>query len=582
MLIAGGDIGGTLSPIPVPLATSTISTATAEIYEALIDAFSVVGSLDTAREAVATAVALPNNKILFAGGSHCYAKNYGPGGLCGTTLYKGFQCDALNTAELYSEGSPGSFALAGANSGGTMTTARSGATATLIKGSGTSLDNKVLITGGSTGSTYLSLNSPPPGCGPEVAGQFGQVAQNTAEIYDPVADTFTATGTIPGCAAGTLPPGCGLPATCGGPESPITAATESGTTVTITSAVTGLILGDNVTVSGITCSSGCPGNGWNGIYPVTAIGTGTFSYTAAASLGTPILTNGYASAGTAQCGLVDSSAQLLNNGQVLVTGGDYLVFLGQASQQSFIYDPSSATFTQTVPMNVARELPGITILPSGKVLVLGGVTAEAAACAATPATPVDFITNYSAEIYDPTAVTWTLTPGSSATPGAPGGMSVQRIVSAELFTTGTDSGLVIVAGGVNSGTTNGGNPEVPNFGTCESTANISQATTTATDLFDERTGLFTPTGALHQSRGGYGYSILNAGSNSGDLLVVGGECAGGGLSSWAIGSAAATSCDSTATKDYYELYSPSTGTWTLGTALPASTPANSPQSALLQ
>ena len=164
-------------------------------------------------------------------------------------------------------------------------------------------------------------------------------------------------------------------------------------------------------------------------------------------------------------------------------------------------------------------------------------------------------------------------------------MSVPRISTAELFTSGPDAGLVILVGGVNSFTTNGGSPEVPNFGTCESTANISQATTTATDLFDETAnsgaGAFTPTGPLHRSRGGYGYAFLDAGSHSGDLLVVGGECAVGGLSSWAIGSAAATSCDSTATKDYYELYSPSTGTWTLGTALPASTPANSPQSALL-
>ena len=44
----------------------------------------------------------------------------------------------------------GSFTLAGAGSGGHMTTARSGATATLITGSGTSLDGKVLITGGSS------------------------------------------------------------------------------------------------------------------------------------------------------------------------------------------------------------------------------------------------------------------------------------------------------------------------------------------------------------------------------------------------------------------------------------------------
>ena len=204
--------------------------------------------MNTAREATATALVLPNNKTLIVGGSHCAPKTYGPGGLCGSSTFNGFQCDAVNTAELYSEttSTTGSFTLAGAGSGGHMTTARSGATATLITGSGTSLDGKVLITGGSTGSSFLSLSTPPPGCAP-----FGQVAQNTAEIYDPVADTFTATGSIPGCAAGTAPPSCttGLPANCGGTESPITSASESGTTVTITSAAnpTGLIVGDNVT-----------------------------------------------------------------------------------------------------------------------------------------------------------------------------------------------------------------------------------------------------------------------------------------------------------------------------------------------
>ena len=157
-----------------------------------------------------------------------------------------------------------------------MTTARSGATATLITGSGTSLDGKVLIAGGSTGSSFLALSPPPPGCAP-----FGQVALNTAEIYDPSADSFTATGSIPGCAAGTAPPSCttGLPAICGGTESPITSASESGTTVTITSAAnpTGLIVGDNVTVSGVSVA------GYNGIFAVTAIPSGTRSNTRAAS-----------------------------------------------------------------------------------------------------------------------------------------------------------------------------------------------------------------------------------------------------------------------------------------------------------
>ena len=214
------------------------------------------------------------------GGSHCQAKTYGPGGLCGASSFSGFQCDALNTAELYSEttSTTGSFTLAGTGSGGVMTTARSGATATLISGSGTSLDGKVLITGGSTGSTFLALSTPPPGC-----AASGQVAQNTAEIYDPVADSFTATGSIPGCAAGTTPPACttGLPATCGGPTSPITSASESGTTVTITSAAnpTGLMIGTNVTITGVNVS------GYNGIFNVTAIPSSTtFQYTAGSGL----------------------------------------------------------------------------------------------------------------------------------------------------------------------------------------------------------------------------------------------------------------------------------------------------------
>jgi hypothetical protein len=39
--------------------------------------------------------------------------------------------------------------------------------------------------------------------------------------------------------------------------------------------------------------------------------------------------------------------------------------------------------------------------------------------------------------------------------------------------------------------------------------------------------------------------------------------------------------DSAAKTDYYEPYSPSTGTWTLGASAPASTPANAPASAVL-
>ena len=103
MLIAGGDIGGLLGGA-VPLSTSTTSTNSAEVYEALSDAFALVGPLVTAQEATATAVILPNNEILFVGGSNCHAQTYS-GGLCKSSTYKGFQCDALQTAELYNQSS---------------------------------------------------------------------------------------------------------------------------------------------------------------------------------------------------------------------------------------------------------------------------------------------------------------------------------------------------------------------------------------------------------------------------------------------------------------------------------------------
>jgi hypothetical protein len=534
-----------------------------------------VGSLNNAREATATALVLPNNKTLIVGGSHCAAKTYGPGGLCGSGSFSGFQCDALNTAELYSEttSTTGSFTLAGAGSGGHMTTARSGGTATLITGSGTSLDGKVLITGGSSGSTFLALSTPPPGCAP-----FGQVAQNTAEIYDPVADTFTATGSIPGCTAGTTPPACttGLPAICGGTAAPITSAAESGTTVTVTSAAnpTPLLVGSNVTITGVSVT------GYNGIFSVTAIPSATtFQYTATAGLAAG--TGGFAAGDAAQCGLVDADAALLNNGKVLVAGGDYVTFLGQSSPQAFLFNPATATFSQTVPMKVARELPGIVTLPNGDILITGGLTGASAACAATPGTPTAVTTNSSAEVYDPTIPSWTLTTGSSATPGAAGGMHAKRIAAGSLFTTGTDSGLAIIAGGIDAETTNGATPDFP---ACETVTNLHQTTTATSDLFDPTSTVFTATtGLLHLARGGYGFGILKGGSNAGDLVAIGGECTNNttpSLASAAVGSAeAATVCGTSG--DYYELFSPSTGMWTVGAAAAASTPANAPASALL-
>ena len=150
--------------------------------------------MHTGREAAA-AVALENNKILVVGGEQCFPATFGS--------TSGFECTALNTAEIYDPATQ-TFTVAGSgNCTDTMTTARAGATATLINETedSTYLDGRVLIVGGTTGQLVpVSATAPPPGSG----APTGQIAQNTAEIYDPATDTFTPL-------AATVP----VPSTCG-------------------------------------------------------------------------------------------------------------------------------------------------------------------------------------------------------------------------------------------------------------------------------------------------------------------------------------------------------------------------------
>ncbi|XXX77105.1 kelch repeat-containing protein [Sorangium sp. So ce134] len=91
-------------------------------------------------------------------------------------------------------------------------------------------------------------------------------------------------------------------------------------------------------------------------------------------------------------------ATLMRGGQVLVTGGhgwpdpldDATVPLDSAE----LYDPKYGTWTVVAPMHSPRVAHTATLLPDGKVLVVGGSYSE----------PGD-----DAEVYDPVSDTWTLT-----------------------------------------------------------------------------------------------------------------------------------------------------------------------------
>jgi hypothetical protein len=137
------------------------------------------------------------------------------------------------------------------------------------------------------------------------------------------------------------------------------------------------------------------------------------------------------------------SATLLADGNVLVAGGDQLGPGHPPQGSAELYDPATGTWTQTGSMTMARSRHSATVLPDGMVLVAGGVTGGV-----TRRAPKE------AELYDPATGSWTST-GSMTAPRwvssatlLPNGkvlvvggdiISTQAVQSAELYdpTTGT-------------------------------------------------------------------------------------------------------------------------------------------------
>jgi len=293
-----------------------------EIYDPVTSHWSDTGSLNSPRTGH-IAVRLMNGKVLVAGGNNGYRKY-------------------VITAEIY-DPETGTWSAAGS-----FSAARSNASATLL------LDGRVLVAGGAS-SAWASDTS------------------RTAEVYDPDTGAWSPAGTMN--------------------------TARSSHTAT-------LLLGGRVLVVG-----------------------GTSSNSRSAELYDPV-TRRWAVTGNLITGrLWDHEAALLPNGKVLVFGGgingdDFC----NGINNSELYDPItgqwSATDNSISTRNDYYDTSNTTVLPSGKLLVVGG---DGPGCEALK----------SAELYDPSTGNWSTTGGLNT---ARAGHTVTMLANGKVLVAGGDGG----------------------------------------------------------------------------------------------------------------------------------------------
>jgi len=237
---------------------------------------------------------------------------------------------------------------------------------------------------------------------------------------------------------------------------------------------------------------------------------------------------------------------VLQNGKVLIAGGDSPFSSPTALPNATLYDPMTGIWTDTGFLNTARRDVMSVTLQNGKVLIVSG--------ADTSNTPLT-----SCELYDPTAATWTFT-GSLSVPRQ-GIIPVLLSNGKVLVTCGNDGGSVLstaeiydpVAGtwsittGAPIHSRSGysavvlGNGKVLIAGG-ESPIGTSLSTC---ELYDPTTDTFSTTGSM-----AFPHANLEVGDNDCCLLQDGTALWAGGISS-AGTTAAKTS----------EVYDPVAGTW---------------------
>src|SRR5207245_3235626 len=100
---------------------------------------------------------------------------------------------------------------------------------------------------------------------------------------------------------------------------------------------------------------------------------------------------------------IGHSATLLPSGKVLVAGGLVMPFPSPSLASTELYDPAANAWSIAAPMIESRTRHTATLMPDGRVLVVGGLTV-------TPQDGGLFPSQLTrAEIYDPAADRWSMT-----------------------------------------------------------------------------------------------------------------------------------------------------------------------------
>ena len=223
------------------------------------------------------------------------------------------------------------------------------------------------------------------------------------------------------------------------------------------------------------------------------------------------------------------TATLLRDGRVLIAGGygGCTASICNTLASAELYDPATGTFSPTGSMTTPREGLTATLLSDGRVLVAGGY----GGCTVGVGTR-NCNTFASAELYDPATGTFSPT-GSMTTPRVyqtatllsdgrvliAGGGDTSLALTAELYdpATGTFSptGSMITAREYHTATLLPGGRVLIAGGESNGTGDVVLA---SAELYDPRTGTFSPTGSMTAVRAQQTATLLS----NGRVLIAGG------------------------------------------------------------